>query len=98
MSRAQLSLARAVLMVLMGVHFAGGGLAAAGTIDKIRTDRTIRIAYREDAPPFSYKETSSSEPVGFIINLCRGVAKKLGEQLGVASLKITYVPVTAENR
>ena len=72
--------------------------AAAGAIDKIRADQTIRIAYREDAPPFSYKEAASAEPVGYMINLCRAVAKKVADQLGVPSLKVSFVPVTSESR
>src|SRR5690242_8058786 len=54
--------------------------AWAGVIDKIRTDQTLRIAYREDAPPFSYKEAGKEEPSGFIVELCRTVAKKLAVQ------------------
>jgi ABC-type amino acid transport substrate-binding protein len=83
---------------LVGMVSGAGTAVAAGVNDQIRTSQTIRIAYREDAPPFSYKETNSAEPTGFIVNLCRAVAKKLGEQLGVSSLKIAYVPVTAANR
>jgi ABC-type amino acid transport substrate-binding protein len=72
--------------------------AGAGVIDKIRADQTLRIAYREDAPPFSYKEAGKEEPSGFIVELCRVVAKKLAVQLRVPSLKVIYVPVTAANR
>ena len=71
---------------------------SAGAIDKIRADQTIRIAYREDAPPFAYKDKGSTEPTGYMVNLCLAVAKKLGEQLGVPSLKVAYVAVTSETR
>ena len=54
----------------------GGGAASAGVLDRISQDKTIRIAYREDAPPFSYKD-KIGEPVGFMVDLCRAVAKKL---------------------
>jgi ABC-type amino acid transport substrate-binding protein len=74
------------------------GTAAAGTIDKIRKDQTIRIAYREDAPPFSFKGPGTTGPSGFIVELCKVVAKKLSDQLGVPGLKISYVAVTAANR
>ena len=47
------------------------GVAAAGVIDRISQDKTIRIAYREDAPPFSYKD-KIGEPAGFMVDLCRG--------------------------
>lgn len=76
----------------------GGAAAAADTIAKIRADQTIRIGYREDAPPFSYKEPGAAEPAGYMVNLCRVVAKRLAEQLRVPALKVSYVAVTAANR
>jgi len=73
------------------------GVAAAGTLDRIGQEKTVRIAYREDAAPFSYKD-KLGEPAGFVVDLCRAVAKKLAEQLNLPSLNAAYVPVTAENR
>jgi ABC-type amino acid transport substrate-binding protein len=75
----------------------GLGLAAAGTIEKLRQDKTLRIAYREDAPPFSFKD-AIGEPAGFMVDLCRSVAKNLAAQLNLSDLKIAYVPVTGANR
>ena len=88
---------RFLLSIAMLAALPGGSAWAAGTIDKLRADQTIRIGYREDAPPFSYKSAGAMEPAGFIVELCRVVAKRLGEQLKVP-LKIAYVPVTASNR
>jgi ABC-type amino acid transport substrate-binding protein len=73
------------------------GAAAAGTLDRIGQDKAIRIAYREDAPPFSYKD-KIGEAGGFMVDLCRAVAKKLGEQRNLSELKVLYVPVTAADR
>ena len=87
-----------VLAVVIATHLGGVGLASAGTIDKIRADQALRIAYRDDARPFSYKESDNAEPAGYMVNLCRAVAKKLSDQLGVPSLKVVYVAVTAANR
>ena len=81
-----------VAMLLAAVQ-----VAAAGTLDRIVQEKTIRIAYREDAPPFSYKD-KLGEPAGFVVDLCRAVAKKLAEQLSLPSLNAAYVSVTAENR
>jgi ABC-type amino acid transport substrate-binding protein len=75
-----------------------GTSALAGTIDKIKADQAIRIAYRPDAPPFSSKPANAGEPSGFMIDLCNAVAKKLAVDLGVPNLKVVYVAVTAENR
>jgi ABC-type amino acid transport substrate-binding protein len=73
------------------------GSAAAATLDRIAHDKTIRIAYRPDAPPFSYKD-KSGVPAGFIVDLCRAVATHLEAQLNLARLDIVYVPVTAADR
>jgi len=80
----------AALLVMVGV-------AAAGTLDRIDQEKAIRIAYREDAPPFSYKD-KIGEPTGFMVDLCRAVAKKLAEQRNIPTLNVTYVPVTAADR
>ena len=73
------------------------GVASAGTLDRIGQDKTIRIAYREDAPPFSYKD-KIGEAGGFMVDLCRAVAKKLAEQRNLSELKVVFVPVTAADR
>src|SRR5215472_14056384 len=82
---------------LIGLTAATAEGASAGALDRIREQKTIRIAYREDAPPFSYKN-SIGEPAGFMVDLCRAVAKKLTEQLQLSALSVVYVPVTAANR
>lgn len=84
----------AVLIITAGTLI---GTASAGTLDRIGQDKSIRIAYRDDAPPFSYKD-KIGEPVGFMVDLCREVAKKLSDQLHVTALNVTYVPVTATDR
>ncbi len=81
------------------------GAASAGALDRIRQDKTIRIAFRADAPPFSYEgKTGKSDqgktgpPTGFMVDLCRAVAKHLAGQLNLPPLKIVYVEVTAVDR
>ena len=71
--------------------------APAGTLDRIRQTKTIRIAYRQDAPPFSYKDTLG-EPAGLIVDLCKAVAENISQQLALSSLSVAYVPVTATDR
>ena len=73
------------------------GSANAGTLDKVRQDKALRIAYREDAPPFSFTDQAGL-PAGFMMDLCRSVAKHIGEQLNINDLKVNYVLVTAANR
>ena len=73
------------------------GPAGAGALDKVRQDKALRLAYRDDAPPFSFTD-SIGEPAGFMVDLCRSVAKHIGEELNINDLKVAYVLVTAENR
>jgi ABC-type amino acid transport substrate-binding protein len=95
-SLAALSLS-ALGILALGLSVLAAPAEAAGTLDRLRQDKTLRIAYRPDAPPFSY-QTGSAEPQGFIVEICRAVAKSLTQQLQLPSLNIVYVPVTAENR
>lgn len=67
------------------------------TLDRLRQDGTIRIAYRRDSPPFSY-QNADSKPAGLIVDLCDQVATHLSQQLGVPPLKVSYIPVTASDR
>ena len=71
--------------------------AFAGTLDKVRQDKTIRVAVRADAPPFSYRD-ADDHPAGFMVDLCRMVVAHLSDQLDLSALKVVFVPVTAANR
>ena len=71
--------------------------AGAGTLDAVKQAKTLRLAVRDDAPPFSYKD-KTGQPAGFMVDLCRAVAKHLAGDLGLDDLKIVYVPVTAADR
>ena len=73
------------------------GVASAGVLDRVAQEKAIRIAYREDAPPFSFKD-KIGEPAGFMVDLCRAVAKKLAEERNLAGLNVIYVAVTAADR
>ena len=71
--------------------------AEAATLEVIRDSRQIRIAYREDAPPFSVLG-ADYKAAGFMVDLCGAVAQHIGQQLSITDLKLVYVPVTAANR
>jgi ABC-type amino acid transport substrate-binding protein len=83
--------ARVVALALVAAVV--GWTASAGTLDRIGQDKTIRIAYGVGGPPFSYKD-KSGEPAGYMVDLCREVAKKLADQLRLTSLDVAYIPVT----
>ncbi len=71
--------------------------AAAETLERVRESGVFKIGFREDAAPYSYKN-SIGEPAGYSIELCRHVATNLGKELDLTELAIDYVPVTTEDR
>jgi len=87
---------------LRALSFAAGAALAlapaeAGTLDRIQQDKTFRIAFRADAPPFSFTD-SIGEPAGFMVDLCRSVVKHIADDLKIPDLKVDYVLVTAADR
>jgi ABC-type amino acid transport substrate-binding protein len=71
--------------------------AAAGTLERVRDSGEFKIGYREDAAPFSFKN-ELGEIVGYSIDLCRNVAVQVKNRLSLNDMKVTYVPVSAEDR
>src|SRR5262245_9367330 len=67
-----------------------------GRLKRIADTRTVNIAYRADAMPFSFAD-EKGQVDGFTIDLCKRVVHSLERQLGVL-LKVNWVPVTAQTR
>lgn len=68
-----------------------------GRLKKIHDTKTISVAYRTDALPFSF-EDSEKRPSGYMVDLCRSVIGVIERQLGVAPLQVKWVPVTVQTR
>ena len=68
-----------------------------GRLKKIATTKTVNIAYRADAMPFSYTN-DNKEIAGFTIDLCKRVVNSIARQLNVQELKINWVLVTVQTR
>lgn len=68
-----------------------------GRLKKIKDTKTITLAHRTDAAPFSFVN-DKKEPVGYSVDLCKRVVNAIGEQIGVPDLKIKWVAVTTQNR
>ena len=68
-----------------------------GTLKKIHDSSVIRLGYRESSPPFSSAGTDN-RPSGYSIDLCAYVVGAVQKQLGLPTLRIQWVPVTAANR
>jgi len=72
-------------------------IPANSRLKTITNAKTIKIAYRTDAKPFSFVN-DKSEPVGFTIDLCKLVVDSIQRQTGIANVKIEWVPVNVQTR
>ena len=68
-----------------------------GRLKKIQETKTIAVAYRTDALPFSF-EDSDKKAAGYTVDLCRSVIGVIERQIGVSPLQVKWVPVTTQNR
>jgi ABC-type amino acid transport substrate-binding protein len=68
-----------------------------GRLKKIHETKTINVAYRTDAVPFSFVD-NEKRPTGYMVELCRSVIGVIERQIGVTPLKVNWVPVTVQNR
>ena len=68
-----------------------------GRLKKIHETKTISVAYRTDALPFSF-EDNEKKPSGYTVDLCRSVIGVIEKQIGVVPLQVMWVPVTLQNR
>ena len=89
----RLALAVAILALPALVH----AQALDGALKKISSSKTVRIAYRTDALPFSY-EGEGKQPAGYTVELCKRIAASLERQLKVKPLQVKWVPATSQNR
>ncbi|HEY5646053.1 MAG TPA: amino acid ABC transporter substrate-binding protein [Pseudomonadales bacterium] len=84
---------------LVAMVVAAAPVAAwAGALDDIRTTAELKIAYRIEVPPFASKAPEALEPEGFTIDLCRIIARDIQSHLGLQSMKVTWVQVSAQDR
>lgn len=86
--------------VLLPAMLLAAGIAHAqgldGRLKAIASSKTITIAYRSDATPFSF--TEGTQVGGFSIDLCKRVVNSIERQLGVQGLQIKWLPVTTQTR
>ena len=88
----------AVVLTLVSVTVASAQTQVPSTsrLKTIANTKTIKLAYRTDARPFSLVN-EKNEPVGFTIDICKLVVSSIERQLGV-SLKTEWVPVNVQTR
>ena len=68
-----------------------------GRLKTIVASKTIKIAHRTDALPFSFID-HGKEVAGYSVDVCKAVVASLQRQLQLPALKIEWVPVTTQSR
>ena len=68
-----------------------------GRLKKIADSKSITIAYRADATPFSFTD-DKQQVVGFSIDLCKRVVNMIERQIKVPGLQVKWLPVTVQTR
>ncbi len=84
------------IFFLVLVTAPGSVLMAQGTLERIADRGEFRIGYRTDARPLSYQE--NGEAVGYSVDFCRRIAAAVRDHLELGDMRVTYVPVTAQDR
>jgi glutamate/aspartate transport system substrate-binding protein len=87
------------LLAILALALAPALAAAqpADRIKRIKDTKTIAVAHRTDAAPFSFLD-EQKKPTGYSVDLCKRVVSQLEQQLGVPGLQVKWVPVTSQSR
>jgi ABC-type amino acid transport substrate-binding protein len=84
-----------VLFVAVAL-LAGASAMAQGTLDRIADRGELRIGFRTDARPLSFLEDGAA--AGYSVDICRIVAAGVRDHLKLPGMKVTFVPVSGEDR
>ena len=71
--------------------------ASGATLSRIKQSSRIALGYRVDARPFAFKDESGNA-TGYSVALCQKVADAIKAELGLAELRVEWVPVTVADR
>ncbi len=67
------------------------------TVNRIRETGKIRLGYRDDARPFSFK-SESGQAAGYSVALCQRVAESVKNDLHLSGLAVEWVQTTVDDR
>ncbi len=86
------------LTLLAAFTLASHAADVPNTLGKIKSSKSITLAYAQNAAPFSFDDTKTFKPAGFSISLCESVVAQIQRQLGLDALKIDWVAGTTPER
>ena len=88
---------KAAAFLALAALFTVATAAHADTLGQIRKSGEIRLGYRTDAPPMSFTD-ANGQAAGYSVELCRRIATAVKDELKLANLKVTMVPLGNDDR
>ena len=86
---------RALAALLLATTAAHAHVAP--TLDKVKADGSMTVAYRESSIPFSYLG-GDAQPTGFGWEICGKIVEQVEKAVGKPDLKVATQAVTSQNR
>jgi glutamate/aspartate transport system substrate-binding protein len=86
------------ISTFLGLILSTQAHAQVPTLQKIKESGVIQLGGRDASFPFSYKNSSESDPIGFSAELCEKVVQSVKSKLNMPGLKVQYTMVTPTNR
>ena len=83
--------------IVLACLAASAAMAGDGTLDKMKSTGEIRIGFRVDQFPFAY-EAAERQPVGYTLDLCRGIVGLLQKEFAIGPVEFRLVPLSPGNR
>ena len=71
--------------------------ASADTLGRIKSSKSINVAYSPDSLPFSFSE-EKGDPKGYSIDLCKRVIAQIARAAGEPDLKVNWMPGNVTER
>ena len=96
MRRSTLTIIATAALAMFSAHSASAQTAG-GRLKAIAASKTIKIAHRMDAVPFSYVDRTKGV-AGYTIDVCKAVVASLQRQFKLAALNVSWVPATSQSR
>ncbi len=85
------------LCAVFGAAAALPAHAQQATLDKVKANGSITLAYRESSIPFSYLD-DKAQPVGFGVDICDRIVDEIKKVTGRSDIKVERQSVTSANR
>ena len=74
------------LLALMFAASWGGAAWAANTLDEVKKKGVLVVGVKDSAPPFGFIDEKTREIIGYDVDFCKALAKRLGVKLDIKAV------------